>query len=95
MAGTKKLLLRIYVNGMTRGAHAALENLEAACREYHDEHEYEIEIIDIREQPQLAEEEKIIATPTVVKKLPPPIRRVIGDLSEREQLLVGLDLLDK
>ena len=53
---------------------------------------YELAVIDILERPQLAENEKILATPTLVKELPPPLRRVVGDLSNRERLLVGLDL---
>lgn len=91
---TQKILLKLYVNGMSPVAKAALNNLEKACKEFHNHHEYSIEVIDIRKHPQLAEDEKIIATPTVVKHLPPPIRRVIGDMSEREQLLLGLDLVE-
>lgn len=90
----QKIILKLYVNGMTSAARTALENLEEACSEYRNSHEYSIEVIDIREHPQLAEDEKIIATPTVIKELPQPIRRVIGDLSERSQLLLGLDLVE-
>lgn len=56
---------------------------------------YEIEIIDILEHPKLAEDERILATPTLIKQLPPPLRRVIGDLSDREKVLLGLDLRPK
>lgn len=94
MARKQKLLLKVNINGMTKAARTALDNLEAVCREHHNSREYSIEVVDIREHPQLAEDEKIIATPTVIRKLPLPVRRVIGDLSEREQLLVGLDLLE-
>lgn len=90
---TAKVVLKLYINGMTAAARVALDNLEKVCGEFHNAHEYSIEVIDIREHPQLAEDEKIVATPTVIKQLPPPIRRVIGDLSEREQLLLGLDLV--
>lgn len=90
-----KLILKLFVNGMTKSARIALDNLREVCAEYKNEHEYEIEVIDINEHPQLAEDEKILATPTLVKKLPPPIRKVIGDLSEREQLLLGLDIVER
>jgi len=94
MAKDKKMLLKLYVNGMTNAARSALENLEQTCSEFHSKNEYSIEIIDIRQHPQLAEDEKIIATPTVFKKLPPPMRRIIGDMSDRDQLLFGLDLIE-
>ena len=89
---SQKIILKLYVNGMTAAAQSALENLEDVCSQYKNAHEYSIEVIDIRKHPKLAENERIIATPTVIKKLPPPIRRVVGDLSERNQLLLGLDL---
>jgi len=85
-----KLELKLYINGMTAAARAALENLEEVCQKCHG-HDYIIEVIDIREHPQQAEEEKIIATPTLIRKNPPPVSRVIGDLSERSQLMLGLD----
>lgn len=91
---THKIILKLYVNGMTTAARAALANLEEVCSEYKNAHEYSIEVIDIRKHPQLAEDEKIVATPTVIKVLPSPIRRVVGDLSDRHQLLLGLDLLE-
>lgn len=90
----EKLVLRLFVNGMTKSARIALNNLRQVCAEFENTHEYEIEVIDINEHPQLAEDEKILATPTLVKKLPPPIRKIIGDLSEREQLLLGLDIVE-
>ena len=55
--------------------------------------EYALQVIDVRQNPQLAEEDKILATPTLAKVLPPPVRKIIGDLSDREQVLIGLDLL--
>ncbi|MEX2367300.1 MAG: circadian clock KaiB family protein [Pseudohongiellaceae bacterium] len=90
----QKLVLKVYVNGMTQAARTAIENLEEVCLEYRDQIEYSIEVIDIRKHPDLAEKDRIIATPTVIKQLPPPMRRIIGDLSEREPLLAGLDLLE-
>lgn len=90
----QKLVLKVYVNGMTQAARTAIENLEEVCLEYRDQIEYSIEVIDIRKHPELAEKDRIIATPTVIKQLPPPMRRIIGDLSEREPLLAGLDLLE-
>jgi circadian clock protein KaiB len=56
--------------------------------------EYELSVIDVLENPQLAEDDKILATPTLIKKLPPPMRRLIGDLSEKEKVLIGMDLKD-
>ena len=88
---TSGYLLRLYVTGRTRRSEAAIRNLEAiVADELADD--YELEIIDVLERPQLAEDEKIIATPTLIKELPPPVRRLIGDLSDRERLLLGLDL---
>ncbi len=79
---------------MTKTAITALDNLRRVCDENIKDKNYSIEVIDIRKHPQLAEDEKIIATPTLIKLLPQPIRRIIGDLSEREQLLIGLDLIE-
>jgi len=89
---TEHLLLKVYIAGNTPAGRRAIRNLEKACAEYSNHHTYKIEVIDILKHPQLAESENILATPTVVKELPAPIRRVVGDLSETEQLLVGLDL---
>jgi circadian clock protein KaiB len=87
-------LLKLYVTGQTPRARTAIENLERLCRE--DLHgEYEIQIIDVLENPQLAEDDRILATPTLIKQLPPPLRRVIGDLSDREKVLLGLDFRPK
>ena len=72
----------------------AIANLKALCeKDFKDQ--YELTIIDVLERPQLAENEKIIATPTLIKIIPPPMRRVIGDLSKREKVLLGLDILPK
>ncbi len=83
--------LRLYVTGRSVRSEQAIEMLRSICqREL--EGAYELEIIDVLERPQLAEDEKIIATPTLIKALPPPIRRIIGDLSNEERVLLGLDL---
>lgn len=87
------LLLRLYIAGRTPAAERAIRNLEQIIREaYGDGDSCKLEVIDILERPQLAEDERILATPVVIKKLPPPVRRVVGDLSEREKVLIGLDL---
>lgn len=87
----EKFHLKLYVTGKTPRSENAIRNLRQLC----DEHlagKYEIDIIDILEQPQLAEDDRILATPTLIKDLPPPLRRLIGDLSEKEKVLIGLDL---
>ncbi len=87
-----KSYLKLYITGQTPKSQLAIKTLHQICQDRFQE-EYEITIIDVLENPQLAEEEKILATPTVIKALPPPIRRVIGDLSEKEKVLLGLDLI--
>jgi len=83
--------LRLYVAGQTARSIAALANLKKICEE-HMHGKYHIEIIDLLKQPQLARGDQIIAIPTVVRKLPEPVRKIIGDLSNTERVLVGLDL---
>lgn len=83
--------LKLYVTGQTPRAERAIANLRQLCSQELDGR-YELEIIDVLEHPQLAEQDKILATPTLVKCLPPPVRRVIGDLSESDKVLLGLDL---
>ena len=86
-----KYLLKLYITGQTVRSGAAIENLKRIFdNELADQ--YELIVVDVLEQPQLAEDERILATPTLVKELPEPIRRIIGDLSDREQVLLGLDL---
>jgi len=87
-----KYLLKLYVTGKTPRSERAIANLKAICEEELN-NQYELIIIDVLERPQLAEEEKILATPTLIKQLPPPLRRIIGDLSDKEKVLLGLDLL--
>ncbi|MGI4821974.1 MAG: circadian clock KaiB family protein [Janthinobacterium lividum] len=83
--------LRLYVAGQTTKSVAALANLRRYCEE-HVPGRYQLEVIDLMQNPQLAEGDQILAIPTVVRKVPEPIRKVIGDLSNEERVLVGLDL---
>jgi len=86
--------LRLYIAGKTPKAITALKNLKKYCEEDLN-CQYSIEVIDLLEQPQLAEGDQILAVPTLVKKVPEPMRRIIGDLSDREKVLVGLDIRPK
>lgn len=84
-------ILRLYVAGQSARSLAALQNLKTIC----DEHlvgRYRIEVIDLLKQPQLARGDQIVAVPTLVRHLPPPMKKIIGDLSNEERVLVGLDL---
>ena len=81
----------MYVAGQTRKSIAAFDNLKKICED-HLSGKYNIEVIDLLEQPQLAAGDQILALPTLVRKLPVPIRKIIGDLSNTERVLVGLDL---
>lgn len=83
--------LRLYVAGTTARSSAALANLRRYC-EQQVPGRYRLEVIDLLQNPQLAEGDQILAIPTVVRKMPEPIRRVIGDLSNEERVIVGLDL---
>jgi circadian clock protein KaiB len=87
----EQYVLRLYVTGMTPRSTRAVENVRAIC-EQHLQGRYDLEVIDIYQQPTLAKGEQIIAAPTLIKKLPLPLRRVIGDLSSTERVLLGLDL---
>lgn len=88
---TEQCLLRLYVAGTTSQSTRAILNMQHICEE-HLKGRYQLEVIDIYQRPQLAKDEQIIAVPTLVKKLPMPLRRLIGDLSDSERVLVGLDL---
>lgn len=83
--------LRLYVAGQTKKSLAAFENLKRICEE-HLSGRYEIEVIDLLENPRLARGDQIFAVPTLVRKLPAPIKKLIGDLSSTERVLVGLDI---
>ena len=89
-----KYVLRLYVTGMTPKSTRAIANVQKICEEYL-EGCYELEVIDIYQQPKLAKGEQIIATPTLIKKLPLPLRKFIGDMSDTERFLVGIDLKPK
>ena len=89
--GAEKYLLRLYVTGMTPRSTQAIARIKAICEE-HLLGRYELEVIDIYQQPELAKGEQIIATPTLIKKLPLPLRRMVGDLSNKERVLLGLDV---
>jgi circadian clock protein KaiB len=90
----KEWELKIYVAGETDKSRAAIENLRKVCEQYLKER-YHIEVIDLMKNPQLAAEEQIFAVPTVVRKLPEPLKKLIGDLSATEKVLVGLDIKPK
>ena len=83
--------LRLYITGSTSQSIRAIENLKSIC-ETELPGLYEIEVIDVLEHPEMAESEKILATPTLVKRLPEPVRKIIGDLSDRHKVLLGLDV---
>jgi circadian clock protein KaiB len=87
----KKWELRLYIAGNTPKSMAALSNLKKYCEE-HLQGEYRIEVIDLLVNPQLAEGDQIFAIPTLVRKVPEPIRKIIGDLSNEEKVLVGLNI---
>ena len=91
---SKKYELRLYIAGKTLKSVTALENLKKYCEE-HLNGEYSIEVIDLLLHPQLAEGDQILAIPTLVKKVPEPVRKIIGDLSNEEKVLVGLDIRPK
>jgi circadian clock protein KaiB len=86
--------LRLYVAGQTPKSIAAFANLQRICHE-HLAGRYRIEVIDLVEQPHLARDDQILAIPTLVRRLPEPMRKIIGDLSNTERVLVGLDLLPR
>ncbi len=86
-----KFALKLYITGKTSKSERAINNLKNICDEELGG-QYEMKVIDVLERPQLAEDEKILATPTLIKELPPPLRRIIGDLSDKEKVLLGLDL---
>ena len=86
-----KYVLRLYISGSTSKSALAVENIKRVC-EQHLKNRYDLEVIDIYQQPNLARGEQIVAVPTLIKRLPPPLRRLIGDMSNLEKVLFGLDL---
>ena len=93
-AKSNTFVLRLYVAGQTPKSMAAFVNLKKICEEHLSER-YSIEVIDLIENPQLARGDQILAIPTLVRKLPEPVRKIIGDLSDTERVLIGLDLLPR
>jgi len=87
-----KYLLKLYITGQTPRSIRAMDNLRHIFQRILAD-QYELIIVDVLEQPQVAEDEKILATPTLIKSSPPPSRRVIGDLSDMDKVLLGLDLI--
>ena len=90
----EKYVLRLYVTGMTPRSTQAIRNIRKICEE-HLKGRYELEVIDICQQPDLAKEGEIIAAPTLIKKLPLPLRKLIGTMSDTERVLVGLNITHK
>ena len=86
-----KYVLRLYVSGSTSKSSQAIENIKRVC-EQHLKNRYDLEVIDIYQQAHLARDEQIVAVPTLIKRLPPPLRRLIGDMSDLKKVLFGLDL---
>jgi circadian clock protein KaiB len=91
LARSERYVLRLFVTGMTRRSVSAIASIKAIC-EKHLRGRYDLEIIDIYQDPAAARDEQIVAAPTLVKKLPLPLRRLIGDLSDGGRVLLGLDL---
>ncbi len=92
--GPREHVLRLYVAGSTPRSARAIRTIQAICEELLKGH-YRLEVIDIYQRPALARDEQIVATPTLIRELPPPLRRLIGDLSDTERVLIGLDLRPK
>ena len=92
--GTEKYVLRLFVTGMTPRSIKAIENIRKICEE-NLSGRYELDIIDIYQQPEYAKKEEIIAAPTLIKQLPLPLRKFIGDMSNKDKILVGLNLVPK
>lgn len=86
-----KYVLRLYVSGSTLKSSRAVENIKRVC-EQHLKNRYDLEVIDIYQQANLARDQQIVAAPTLIKRLPLPLRRLIGDMSNQEKVLFGLDL---
>jgi circadian clock protein KaiB len=92
--GKAKYVLRLYIAGLTPRSQGAIRNIKKICED-HLQGRYDLEVIDVYQQPVLAKGEQIIAAPRLIKKLPLPLRRFIGDLSDSERILLGLDLRPK
>lgn len=93
-SGKQQYVLRLYVAGMTSQSSQAIQNISQICEE-NLKGRYDLQVIDIYQRPALAKGEQIIAAPTLIKKLPLPLRKFIGNMADREKILVGLDLRPK
>jgi circadian clock protein KaiB len=91
LARKAKYLLRLYISGSTSKSALAISNIKRICEQYL-KNRYDLEVIDIYQQPSLARDQQIVAVPTLIKQFPPPQRRLIGDLSNSKTVLVGLDV---
>jgi len=89
-----KLLLKLYITGQTSNSERAINNLNQILKEQL-KGLYTLKVIDVLKKPQLAEEDKILATPALIRTLPTPVRKIIGDLADKEKVLIGLDLTIK
>jgi circadian clock protein KaiB len=89
----EKFLLRLYVAGQTPKSITAFSNLKKICEE-HLKGRYTIDVVDLSKNPKLATTDQIIALPTLVKQLPPPVKKIIGDLSNTEKVLIGLEIVN-
>jgi|HubBroStandDraft_4_1064222.scaffolds.fasta_scaffold00129_3 circadian clock protein KaiB len=94
LASKKMYRLRLYVTGQTPRSASSLQNLKDVCDEYLAGR-FELDVVDIYQQPELAREAQIIAAPTLIKMLPLPLRKLVGDLSNRKQVMIGLDIKDE
>ncbi len=93
-AASGSYILRLYVAGLMPKSTLAIANIKKICEE-NLQGQYELEVIDLYQQPQLAQGDQIVAVPALIKKLPPPLRRIIGDMSDTDRVLAGLDLPKK
>lgn len=93
-ASKQKYVLKLYVAGMTSKSTQAIENITKLCEE-HLKGRYDLQVVDIYQQPKLAKGEQIIAAPTLIKKLPLPLRKFIGNMANKDKILVGLDLVPR
>lgn len=90
----ERYVLRLYVTGMTPRSIAAIENIRRICEE-HLQGRYELEVIDIYQHPEAAKEAQLLAAPTMIKELPAPLRRFVGDMSDEDKILAGLNVLPR
>jgi circadian clock protein KaiB len=91
-AGDVKYVLRLYITGSTPKAQDALRNIKKICEE-ELKGRYELEVIDVYQQPELAKQEQILAAPTLIRKLPLPLRKLVGDMSNKEKVVIGLEIM--